>query len=284
MMQRIWVRWLVMVAAMGACTLVALSALPSLRSARGVPGPAVVDAVQPAWAAVRLLLACAGCTLVAAIAGRLLNAVVGLFAMGVGLGILAMRTGTIRDACFDGGSLGLRGAETIAWGILAAIASAIVFRVSGPLPDTRRDPAGGAESGMLGAESLRMAATGALALVGIWLLVSSPLKGQSLGAVALGGVLVGNVARKVAPGVDPVWIFATPILALGVAQAVLGSSLQDPAGAYIAGTLPNLLVPMPLDAVAATLVGVAFGFGLSRPVQMAEIAADGAPARVAGPA
>ncbi len=268
MMQRIWVRWLVMVAAMGACTLVALSALPSLRSARGVPGPAVVDAVQPAWAAVRLLLACAGCT----------------FAMGVGLGILAMRTGTIRDACFDGGSLGLRGAETIAWGILAAIASAIVFRVSGPLPDTRRDAAGGAESGMLGAESLRMAATGALALVGIWLLVSSPLKGQSLGAVALGGVLVGNVARKVAPGVDPVWIFATPILALGVAQAVLGSSLQDPAGAYIAGTLPNLLVPMPLDAIAATLVGVAFGFGLSRPVQMAEIAADGAPARVAGPA
>ena len=115
--------------------------IPFLSSARGVVGPSMADALHPGSAAAAMLAGVAACTIVGAVVGRLINAAVGLFVVGCGLAVVSMRSGTVMDIAFGGGSLRPVAFETIAWGFAVAVISIVVFRASGPLPDIpARDP------------------------------------------------------------------------------------------------------------------------------------------------
>lgn len=285
-------RWLVLGASLVASGAAGWLAVGFMHSPRGVPGPGVSDAVSPFTAAIVLLAAFAVCTLVAVVAGRLLNPVVGMFALGTGLAIASMRTGTIRDASFDGGSLVPLAFESIVLGVLVAIASVVVHLVATPMVPAamREEPAGGRASRsrsegddstrltlaeILAPRSLTMAAIGAVSIVGIWLLVTSAMKGQAIGAAAVGGLLAGHVARRAVPHQEPVLLFASPIVIVGVVQLLLAWSIRDPALAFVRGSTPNLVAVMPLDLAAGTIIGVSVGVGLSRPAPAA--AAETAP-------
>lgn len=259
-------RWSVLVAAMLASGAVAWSAVGLLRSPRGVAGPGIVDAISPLGAAAALLAVFILCSAIAVVVGRLLNPVVGLFTLGAGLSILSMRTGTIRDASFDGGSLVPLAVEGLVWGVLVAVASIVVHRCAKETPGS--DAHGGALPDVAAAftlGTLKVAALGALAIIGIWLLVTSPLKGQALGAVVVGGVLAGYVARRAAPEQSMVLLFASPILFTALAQLLVALPIADPGTAFVHGSIPNLVAVMPLDLAAGTLVGVAVGIGLAKP-------------------
>ncbi len=259
-------RWIVFCGGLLAAGAAGWIAVPWLASARGVPGPGILDASSPAAAALAVLAVVVAVTVVAMIVARLLNPVVGMFILGCGVGIVSMRSGTIRDACFDGGSLVPLGVESLVLGVLLAGASVLVHLVSTPMSEppgsTRRLEA----SSILSSKSLQVAAIGAVAIVGVWLLLTSPLKGQAIGAAAIGGLLAGHVAKRAAPGHEPVLLFAVPVIAVGLLQIVLAWSIADPAAAFVRGAIPNLVAVMPLDLAAGTLVGVAVGVGMSRPV------------------
>jgi len=289
-------RWSVLLAGLIVAGGAAWSAVGAMHSARGIAGPGITDAINPAWAALVLLGAFGVATVVAVIVGRLLNPIVGLFTLGAGLGVLAMRTGTIRDACFDGGSLAPLACEALVWALLVAIASIVVHRcakdASAMVPVSAGGGAGGGAGGASGGGgggasggtiarshgdaglalrdalsigSLKVAAIGAVAIIGIWLLVVSPLKGQAIGAAIVGGFLAGHVAKRALPDQSPVLLFAAPILFVAIAQLILSMSIVDPAAAFVHGSLPNLVVIMPLDLVAGSIVGVAIGIGLAKP-------------------
>jgi len=261
-------RWIVLCLGLGAAGCAGWIAVGFMHSARGVPGPGVSDAVAPLVASIALLLAFGVCTVVAMCVGRMLNPVVGLFTLGTGVGIMALRTGTIRDASFDGGSLLPLAIESVVLGVLVAAASVAVHLVATPMvvPAAGRRDSRLSLAEILSPASLRIAAVGAVAIVGVWLLITSALKGQSVGAAAVGGLLAGHVAKRVAPEHEPVLLFASPVIIIGLVQIVLAMSIGDPAGAFVRGSIPNLVAVMPLDLAAGTLIGVAVGVGMSRPV------------------
>lgn len=274
-MEHALARWAVLVAGLTASAAIAWSAIGFLHSPRGIPGPGAIDASSPVSAAAALLIAFILATVVAVIVGRLLNPVVGLFTLGAGLGVLAMRSGTIRDAAFDGSSLVPLAIEGLVWSLLVMVASILVHRFA------REEfvavaAGGGAGSGppsppssvfarAFEREALMVAAIGAVAIIGIWLMVTSAMKGQSIGAAVVGGFIAGHVSKRALPDASPVLLFATPILFVALAQLILAMTIADPASAFVHGSIPNLVVVMPLDLVSGSIVGVAIGIGMAKP-------------------
>lgn len=239
-------------------------------SLRGVAGPVVAMSERPALAALATLGCLAVGLAIAAGVGRLINAVVGMFTLGCGLGLLAMRAGTVEDLAFSGSAAGatLRGMaiETLVWAVVVGVASVVTFRIAGPLPDAVEidDPK---VDGPFGRNAFLALAAGLVVLPAAWLLALSPLKGQALGAVVVGGMLAGLGGRLLAPRVPPVLLFAAPCLAAALGQLV--ASTLVPAAApigdlYVAQQLPRLAVPMPIDWAAGGTAGIALGIGWSR--------------------
>lgn len=235
------------------------------QSMRGVAGPTLAMSASPFLATISIGAAFAMSIVVAGIAGRLVNAVVGLFILGCGVGLLAMRSGTVLDVVFGGASLRGLAVEGFLWTILVAAAAFIVFRISGPLPDAIEvdDPR---VDGPLGTKALVAQVAGVIAPLCVWLMASSPAKGQAIGAVVVGSMLVGLVGRLLAPKSPPILLFAAPIAfgSIGylVASMTVGAVPLDLA--FVNGALSRLAYPMPIDYAAGSLAGVALGVGWSR--------------------
>jgi hypothetical protein len=202
-------------------------------------------------------------TAVASAVGYLVNAVVGLFVLGAGLYVPAMRFGTIEDLAFAGGSLPLLAAETLLWTALVAAGTLAVFRVAGELPDMAADP--GREQGALARLGLRGLVAGLLTLPVVWLLARSALPGQTLAAAVIAGIAVGMAGRALAPGAQPRLLYVAPgvLGAAGylVASAMVEGSLAD---AWVADAIPALARPRPVDYAAGSLMGVSMGLGWAR--------------------
>ncbi len=261
-----WVRGTTLALALAAAILIGLGASGWLVDIRGVDAGSVILATSKGGAiavfAVVLLLA----TLVGCIVGRLVNAVVGTFVVGCALAALSMRSGAVDAPIFDGVPLASLGMETLMWSLPAAIAVSLVFLAAGPLPDVpRRSEEGPLWREYFDIDAWRAGLTGVLLPVVAWLLVRSMMKGQALGGACAGGIAVGIAFRMIAPRIQPVVAFVTPIAFMGIYQwMVAGRGLVGADGLFAAGVLPPGMRVMPLDTVAGTFVGVAIGIGWAR--------------------
>ncbi len=258
-----WKRYIVVwggvVIAAAACVLV----IPHTYSSRGIIGPTLLQAQSPIAATAALVAGLTAATIVGAVVGRLTNAVVGLFVIGFGLGMLALRFGSIRDLAFAHGSLPLLALETVLWACAVLGSTLVVFRIAGPLgdfvADEKNEPA---SSGW----SLGGAAAGIVMLPVVWLMARSELRGQTLAATILGGLVAGMLARLLSPQTQPRLIFATACLA-GAVGHVIGavviqvSTAEGMAAAYVTSTLPAVSLPLPIDYAVGSLIGVAMGLG-----------------------
>lgn len=259
-------RTVVVGAGIVACALLfSLSVAPSL-SLRGVPGPLVLMAEAPLraflWTGVSFALA----TVVACAVGRLINAVVAMFVLGCGVGLLAMRSGTVLDFAFGDGSLVRAALESALWCAAVAASSVAVFRVSGPLPDAVHmdDPK---VDGPLGTKGIAALSCGALVLVGVFFIAVTPAKGQALGAVIVGSMVAGLAARLVSPKTPPVLFFAAPILFGALGQLIAHFLAKDSVPIdhrFVLHTLSRFAYPMPVDYAAGSLIGVSLGVGWAR--------------------
>lgn len=262
------VRAIVVTGAVIACTLTAIPALPFLTSARGVAGPTVMDAQSPLTAALAVAAVLIVCTVIACIVGRLLNAAVGLFALGCGVALLSMRTGSVMDAAFDADSLRTIAFETLAWSAAVLAMSAIVFRVSGPLPDMPAiDSKGPFAREIFNSESARALVTGLLAAGVVWLLMRNDLKGQAIGSAIFAGVAAAIAGRKLQGAAQPILLMAAPILGIGIAQlwsAITAGSAAPLDQLVVGHALPGWSKLMPMDVAAGALIGVPVGLGWSR--------------------
>ncbi len=257
-----WRRYVVVTAGVLASGAVCVQAVPFLISPRGTIGPTMLQA-QSAAAAIIATVICFGlATGIAALVGRLVNAAVGMFVLGAGLWALRLRSGTIEDLAFAGGSLPLAAVETVLWAVLIAGATAAVFRVAGPLTDM--EGAGNDEPAWKRLPVTGPAA-GVLVVPAVWILARSDLKGQTLAGVILGGLVVGLVGRLLSPGVQPRLLFAAPCLFGALGQVIGMLMLHEPlAEAFVAGNVPALCRPMPIDYAAGSLAGVAMGLGWAK--------------------
>jgi hypothetical protein len=253
-------------------------------SVRGVIGPTIAMSASPTSTALWTILALALSMVLALGLARVVNTVVAMFALGCGVGMLAMQSGSIQDftaAAAGTGSNSLLplAVETAIWGVVTLAASIFLFRLGGPLPDAvpidepRRD-------GMFGTKAFLSLATGPLVLLGVWAIAVNPSKGQILGGVVIGGLLVGLTGRLFAPITPPALLYAAPMLfgAVGhlVAHIMLkGAPLRT---AFVDDSLLRIAYPMPIDYVAGTLAGVSLGIGMARSFMKQETP-DGVPQR-----
>ncbi len=259
-------RYAALILGLVAAALVMSLASGSLVSPRGVPGPTVGMAIEPLRAAAMLAICLAVCVGIAIVVGRVVNAAVAAFVIGGGLAALSMQCGTHLDLLFAGGDQVMVAVETLIWAVVVLLVAAGVMRLTGPLPDQPwNDPATATDpASVFDSDAIRGAAAGALSLVAIWAIAGNDLKGQAIAATTLAGVATGMAGRMLAPRIQPVLLFAAPLVFIAIGQAWIGISGGDSIAAWAGGRASGLGIPMPIDAAAGSLMGVAMGLGWSR--------------------
>lgn len=248
------------------CALLGLLASRFAMSPRGVVAPALLDASAPS-VAIPMALACLAVAVAFACAiARPINAAVALFCVGCGVAALAMRSGTVADAVFQGGMFRWLGLETLAWGFFAALASMVIFRVGGPLPDVPNpDDSQAFLAGLARPRALASLAAAVAAPAVLTFALVGASKGQAIGACTLAGVAAAFGARLIAAHEQPILLFAAPCVVIGMAQAVLaGGAVAGLDARFASGSLSPILCAMPADVAAGSLCGVAIGLGWSR--------------------
>ncbi len=248
------------------CTLLGLLASRFAMGPRGVVAPALIDALHPVTAGVAVQACLLAAAALACSLARPINAAVTLFCIGCGVAAFAMRSGAVSEAVFQGASFRWLGVETLGWGVFVAVVSLAAFRLGGPLPDVPPvDPEQSFLQGVLRPRAVAASAAGVVIVPVLLFVLVGPSKGQAIGACTVAGVATAVIARLYASREQPVLLFVTPVLALGVAQLVLaGSAVRTLDASFASGALSPLLAAMPADAAAGALCGVAIGLGWSK--------------------
>lgn len=257
-----WRRYvLVLLATIGA-GFVCARALPFLTSPRGAAGPTILQSETPILAIVAVGLTTAITTLLAGGVARLVNTAVGLFVLGCGLGVVAVRSATMAEVAFSEGSLLLAGIEAILWAGLVLVATSAVWAIGGPLSDIEPAEEGEETSGRWLAASYLSCL---LVIPAVWLITQTIAAEQTLMAVVIGAVLAGLGARLCAPDLQPRLIFALTCAAGGLACIVASFFVVRPlADALVKGTIPPWCLVRPIDLAAGSLIGVSMGIGWAR--------------------
>ena len=255
----------------GSLLLVSLMAIPVLAfrtSDRGVPAAANFEAISPVLAWGWVLLSFVVFTMIASFVSRVINVAVALFVLGFGFCVIALACGNVQEFVWSGGAPLMMAIETLVLGGVVTVATVVVFRISGGLPEIPRsstDPELTSLEALCSAKALTFLAFGLLAVAASWALLSSMRSGQVLGAIFVGCWVAATVARLSMPAFQPVLLFAGPILCGGVVQLILASGTGgDLSDLLVTGEYPRLLWPTPLDWAGGTLAGTAFGLGFAR--------------------
>jgi hypothetical protein len=259
-------RYIALIGGIAACMLLMMGAAGGLISLQGLPGPTVGLAITPVSAAIGILIALALAFGVSLIVGRVVNAAVAAFVLGTGIAALSMQCGTHADAVFAGANETMIGIETLIWGGVVLLLAMGLMRWTGPLPDQPWNQAADAFDlrKVFSSDALKSAAAGVVMLAAVWLLLTNDLKGQAIFATTVGGLFAGLLGRIFAPRVQPVLLFASPIIVGGLGQLQASLTGGDGIAAFVTGTSPHLGMPMPMDFAAGALMGVAMGIGWSR--------------------
>jgi hypothetical protein len=264
-------RNVIMLAGMVACGFVCVLAATFFVSPRGDAGPTMISAQSPIAALLALVVCIALASIIAGLVGRFVNSVVGMFVLGAGLFVLDGRLDTIRVFAFMNGGTHPRAAlaalaiETLLVAAIALGATLMVFGIGGKLRDVLPDESDELPRTFASAEAMKSAAAGAITLIAVYFLAQSPMKGQVIGAVVVGGMIAGLAARLISPHVQPVLIFCSPIVFGSIGYLIAMVMMKGPLdAAYVADTLPALARPVPLDYAAGSLMGVAIGLGWAR--------------------
>lgn len=254
----------IVVTALVVTTATSLWCASGLADLRGVPAAALQFSGHPLRAAILTAIAIGVALAAAVMVGRYLNAVVGMFVLGCGIGVLAMRTGAIDGAAFDGASaLGLS-IETLVWAPMVLVFALVVFRLSGRLPDEPPDLHERTHrSWLMDPSAGRVLASSVAAPIAVWLVAVNDWKGQSIGAMVVGGLVAGMVSRLAAPDARPVVAYGAVVLAVGAAQLVMAPA-GDLAALLATGQVSPITRIMPLDAAAGACAGVSLGIGWAR--------------------
>jgi hypothetical protein len=256
-------RTVILVAGMVLAALALGQAAPFLLSERGTIGPTLLQAQTPIAAIVAVIVGLAIASLVAGGVGRLTNATVGLFVLGFGLAMLALRCATIQELAISGGG-GIVLVEGLAWCVLVLGAVLVVFRLSGPLADVEPCEDGTVPGWAISPDAGRLLLASLAILPVVWLVAQSTSKGQVLAAATLGAVGAGLLGRLLAPHVQPILLFAAPVL-VGTLGAWVGAMMTgDLEQSYAVGAINPMALPTPIDYAAGSLMGVAVGYGWAR--------------------
>lgn len=244
---------------------IATAALPWMTSPRGAVGPTVLQAYAPVSATIALAVCLLGAAVIAGLVGRYTNAIVGMFVLGCAAGAAAFGTIGTRELAFttDASSTMLAIESIVLGGMLLGYAL-LIFRIAGPLPDIEPDGTGHS-GGYFSLISCKAAAWALLVLVGVWFVAQSPMRGQALLAVVIGGMFAGLGGRLTFLGAQPLLLYAATCVvgAIGyIAASFMLEGTMD--AAFVDDRMSPLLHVMPLDYMAGAAIGISLGLGWAK--------------------
>ncbi len=238
--------------------------IPLWSSARGVVGPTLMDSETPLFAGLATLAAFAFATVVAVWVSRVVNAVVGTFVLGCGVGMLALRSGNAADFAFGSSRLLPTAIELLVWAALIALASWMIYAKGGRLVDfpLQHEDEIDSATGPLARRAWFASVAGVFIA---WFCAANDTKGQAIAAATLGSFVVGFGARWIARQTQPVFVAAAATLAFAlVAFYIAFAAKGELASGFVDGSFPRLLRLMPVDIAAGALAGSSMGFGFAR--------------------
>ncbi len=261
-----WIRGLVLTITIVIAVCVGMATSRRMMDAGGEPAGCMTLATSKFSALATFFVAMALLTGLAMGAGRLVNAIVGVFVLGAGLAAISLTSASISGAIFVGASLPSLALETAIWTIPTGLAVILIFWFSGSPPDIAlRYPGESLWREYFDLDALRAGIVGVLVPLIAWIVIRNMLKGQAFGGACLGAVAVGIGVRLMAPRVQPVIAFISPILLTGAYQYFASSRMNgDTAVLFASNEISPELRMMPLDVVAGSLTGVAIGIGWAR--------------------
>ena len=261
-MVRATMDWIIFLLAVSLSGLAMVSIERMLLSPRGGFGPTILQASNVPAAIVSMILALLVVFIIGASAGRLLrSASKGLVVVGFGLAWLAWRLEGVEFIAFSG-SMKWVAIESLVWTLVVLLMTIGIYLTAGPLrfvqPREGRDTCDNwATSSSAGLFML----SGLAILPVVWLFAQSPMRGQAVASVIAGGVAVGMIGRLLAPHAQPILLMVAPVLIGGLCQWTLSFMIpsNELATMYMQGNLPHLLIPVPIDWAAGSLIGVPWG-------------------------
>jgi hypothetical protein len=264
-MQQVILRYIVITLGLLVVGAICAQASGAMLSPRGALGPTALLAASPISAMLTVLVVFAIGAMIAAVVGRMTNAIVGLFVLGGGLFALTHRLTTVNEVAFSGGSITTMAIETLLWAAVVLVGTIVVFRVARPLPDIEPHEDGTVPNPWTSVDAVKSAACGVIVLPLVWVLAQSTLKGQAVGSVFVAAMVAAMAARLWVPHVQPILIFASPLLFAGIGQVVSGMMMDVAyADALREDAIPALLRVSPLQFTTGTLLGVAIGIGWAK--------------------
>ncbi len=263
--ERPWLRGVFLAIALVCACWIGVTASYRVQDLLGQPAGCVTLAASKSSAIITFGSGLVLMTILAMVAARLINSVVGVFVLGFGLAGLTLVSSSVSGAFFVDASSSSLAIETMIWGIAIAVAVVAIFRVGGAPPDIAlRYPGESIWREYFDANALRAGLTGVLLPLLAWVIVRTMMKGQAFGGACIGGVAVGIAYRMVAPHVQPVFAFIAPILLTGAYQLLSSRSTGNTGVAFALNTISPEMRLLPMDVVAGSLIGVAMGIGWAR--------------------
>lgn len=181
--------------------------------------------------------------------------------MGIGLGWLAWRLEGMESIAFSG-SLTTVAIEGLIWTLVILLIAWGVYLYAGPLACVQpREDQSETDDWSTSPAAGILIASGLCALPIVWLIAQSPARGQAVAAAILGALAAGIVGRLVAPHIQPILLMMAPVLAGTLVQWAMTFWLapNQLETLYMQGNFPHVLVPVPIDWVAGSLMGVPWG-------------------------
>jgi hypothetical protein len=208
---------------------------------------------------------------IAGIVGRMVNSAVGVFVLGAGVFVLGSRmSGAVEVFMGSAGEPArtiavILAAESALWALFTLGGVVVIFAIGGRLRDIEPNEDGVTPNAFASSQAIQMALAGAVMLPLTWLIAKSSMPGQAMGATFVGGLAAGLAGRLVAPNVQPILLFVSPIFFGAIGHLVLALMMRSPFDvSYVNGNLPSLANVMPVHYVAGSLMGVSMGLGWAR--------------------
>jgi len=256
-----WLRTAMVVLATGIVGFLGAWQADTLISTRGTLGPTILQTISPLSSVIAVLITVGIASVIGGFIARFTTLPTGMFILGFALFGMAMKLHGAEEFIMSQGNYNLLVLEAIFLSVIVLLGTMIVFAIGG---DSR-------QNGNLSFDKTVFWEIGKSILISlvilpvIWIIATSPSKGQVLGASALGGVLIGVLARQFLHTAQPILLFAISIAIGGVGYFVGMTIGETDIATFTQQEFSPLLYPMPIEYAAGLLLGLAIGLGWSTP-------------------
>ena len=266
-----WLKTGFVIVAMAAVGFLGSWEASGLVSPRGGIGPTILQAQSPLSAILSVVVTIGVASVVGGFVARITTAISGMIVLGFSIFAMAMKLEGIEGFIYGSGNLYLLMIEVLFISILLLLGTYIVFAIGGPFVVMKKDSFSITTIGWPvpfvvekekegnKADIWKALLISAAILPVVYLVAKSPMRGQAIGAAAVGGIAIGFLARRFTPSMQPhvYYVFPTALAALGYLFGTLFFPVSDVA--FAQQHVSPLLFPMPIEYAAGLLLGVSLG-------------------------